>query len=242
MRITIIFIVFALFMEVLCGCNIPVKPTVSELCSKGNYESAYKIANDEEKLLVEAENITAFLSRLVVDSMIAPGSFILRNAYVVYGEEKVLGSAESAVQYISGIDRYGTADSFYVLWNYNTKLNEWECEDIVTGYISTDNENKTLEEAQQNLKHIRAKYKVESIIKYSSNLLPLTSVKNINNLFENDLLWKVELLPIERVHVDATETLSPAEMIEAAVETAEAMRFLTQTAEAPHTVAQTPVP
>lgn len=231
------------FSVIVVACkNIPMKPTVSELCSKGLYEAAYNIANDEEKLTVEAENITAYFSRLIIESMIDPRSFDLRNAWVVYRENKTPGTAEYAVQYFSGANEYGGETNGYALWIFNNKTNEWECDNFITGFKPYNSENPTLYESKENLKYVKSKQKVEEIISYDSNLIPLTSIKNINNLFQNEILMKVELIETERVPITSTLTMSPEEVMEAAIQTVEAERSLTQTTEAPQGDVQTPVP
>lgn len=166
--------------------------SVEDLCARGNYEKAYTKASGAEKNEVLAENVIAYLSMESSDNLKDPLSFSLRDAYYVgsynEGEDRIY---QQAVLYISGTNSYGASVSRYWLWTADEN-GEW-------GMWGTCSNLNLDPDDDDYLISVIAKVIVED-----DNAIKLkkTSVKNINEQFENDTLHQVA--PIDNDNLDTS--------------------------------------
>lgn len=157
--------------------------SVDDLCAQGNYEQAYSKASGDEKLDVVAENVIAVLSEESSDGLKDPSSFVLRNGYY-YGfinDDGELGGY--AVLYLSGNNSYGAAVSNYWLYIYDQD-DGWEYWD---SYSSTSSDSD--DEWWDTLCKSCIETAMSKGVKLSKD-----QVKRINTMFEEDTLYKVELI------------------------------------------------
>ncbi len=158
---------------------------------KADYEKAYSVAfSKDDKKDVSDENIIAHISCDVVEGLKDSSSFVLKDAYIQI-EDGII----RVVLHSSGNNSYGARVSSYQYYKFYesdndfllyTSVSDFEKEEI---YSWDDTEDK-LEKVLNNI----AKEDIKEITNDKSCKLSKDIVNNINTLFENDLLYDIELL------------------------------------------------
>lgn len=174
----------AVVVIILAALVVPkLLVSVEDLCAQGKYEKAYSKASGDEKLIVLAENTIAFLSEESSDKLKDPSSFVLREGYYdcQYQDEEL---TQQAVLHVSGANSYGALVSSYWIYTYDDDTDSWS----IVGTCSSLNVDSDDDEFFDS---VIAKMIIErdSVIKLSKE-----QVKNINTMFENDVLDQVEQL------------------------------------------------
>lgn len=155
--------------------------------AEGNYEKAYNVAEGNEKDAVIKENLIAYLASDIPDGLKNPESFVLRNAW--YDE-----TIQAAVLEVSATNSYGGRVPCYYFffydyeWNQGPSLSDLEDEKIYSWDDYNDIYEKTLNNSVRKI--------MRGIIGDSSLKLEKDSIKNINHLFEEDILDDVKLLDV----------------------------------------------
>lgn len=174
--------------------------SVEGLCAKGDYEKAYKKAKtSKEKEEVLAESNIAYLSYESSEGLKDPSSFVLRDAYYREFINEDGEKSVSAVLYISGNNSYGAAVSSYWYYSYDEDLGEWEYMNSLSSlveeeYSTYDTDDERSEKLYDNL----CIMVIEDIMGDNDTIdLDRASVKNINNLFEQDKLGDIEPIEID---------------------------------------------
>lgn len=191
---TIIIMAISLIVVVaLIITGIKVLPKLlisySELLKEGNYEEAYKKANDKEKTTVCDENLVAYISKEIAENLKDPTSYLLRDAW--YDKEN-----SRIVLYTNGKNSYGASVSSYDYYTYDEDDNKWS---LFTSLSSLSQEriytyaDSSSEKVEKILKNAARKV-VSKIIDDSSLKIDDSSVENVNNLFKENRLKDVNLL------------------------------------------------
>ncbi len=190
-KIILLVILFLGMCGMFFGKILPtLTVTTEDLLVEGNYEEAYKKADASEKEKVEFENLIAYISNQASDSMKNPSSFQLREAWYDKSNNRI-------VLCVNGTNSFGGIVSSYWYYNLNTEKNEYELFATLSSLEtekanSWDDDSEFLEKFAKNA----AKIIVSEIIENDKLKLDDTSVDNINNLFKNGQLKKVQLLNV----------------------------------------------
>lgn len=175
--------IFVLFLATTFFVGVSITSfSIRNLCAQGQYEDAYKKANDKLKTVVEAENVIAYLSGMLLDDSFTENSFVLLNAWY----QTINNSNKVAVLHTQITDRFGTKKDNYALWICDKDRDEWEFYTVVDDLDKEVNSFTLYEQLERSL--------IKLTIENKSTALPKTSVKNINNLYNKDMLDKVVLL------------------------------------------------
>lgn len=174
--------------------------TTDELLASGDYQKAYEKAHDdEEKTIVLAENAAAYACKDVITSLKDPSSFVLREGMYIAEDHIVLE--------VSGKNGFGGYTTSYWVYEYDETLNTFEYACYLSDleeeeYYSFDDYEESLEKLLNNI--YRALIK-DNLSNGRYTFLPEKSIKNINSLFENDLLEDVELIKLPTNHNGTSE-------------------------------------
>lgn len=165
--------------------------SVDAYLAEGNYKKAYSVAKGDEKEEVRKENLIAYLSSGIPENLKDPGSFALRDAWYDQTKQRV-------VLHIAGANSYGATVTSYYYFTYDDEDKEWSLycslSDLDEEKIySWDDTSDMIEKLLYNA----ARKEVREIISRSSLKLDKDAVKNINHLFEEDILDDVKLLDID---------------------------------------------
>lgn len=162
--------------------------SVDDLCAQGNYEKAYSKASGDEKLDVLAENVIACLSMEASDNLKDPSSFVLRDAYYDCQYDAEEGTlSQQAVLYVSGANSYGASVSSYWLYKYDSEDDDWSLWGTCSSLNLDSDDDDYLVSALAKLIVQR-----DEVMKLNKS-----QIKNINTMFENDVLDQVELLDVD---------------------------------------------
>jgi hypothetical protein len=162
-------------------------PTVEKMVAVGNYEKAYDIAKDVDKDTVMQENAIAVVCALSADALKDRSSFELRDAYINDDYSKI-------VLQVAGKNSYGGIVTNYWYYTYDTDDKEFQLWTTYSDlekeeYSKYDDTDEFLEKMLKNMGLDNVKTVIRSGHKLSKN-----SVKNINNLFTEELLDSVDLI------------------------------------------------
>lgn len=167
--------------------NPEVTVSVEELLNQGNYEQAYKNAEDDKKDMVLKENIIAYQCNISAENLKDPDSFNLRNAW--FNDD-----TGEMVLYISGKNGFGGVTSTYWYYTYNedskeyelfVALNDLEDEEV----YSWDDSDEELEKLLNNLARSMIKLMIED-----EHEIDKAIINRINSLHENEKLSEIVLL------------------------------------------------
>lgn len=158
------------------------------LMEQGDYEKAYKHANDEEKSLVLYENIIAKNCAEVKNNLKNPESFKLENVWI---EE----STNSFVLQISGTNSYGGRVTSYYYYTFDDDDNEYELWTNVSDFdeeeiYSFDDADEKLQKLFDNI----WKPIIKEIVRDDSLKISNGITDRINLLNETGLLKDIELI------------------------------------------------
>jgi len=162
-------------------------PNTEKLLAAGKYEQAYNAAPPSDKDRILMENIAATVSSKSANSLKDRSSFELREAW--FGDD-----CSRVVLEVGGKNAYGGIVTNYWYYTYDEDKEEFS---LFTTYTSLEEEKENswddddtkLEKLLKNIFLIT----VKNIIR-DGEKLPKSSVKNINSLFERDLLEDVGLI------------------------------------------------
>lgn len=182
--------VFVIAMVIVAALFLAPKifKSPEDYIAVGNYEQAYNVAKGDAREAIVKENLIAFISKDIPDSLKDPSSFSLREAW--YDEVD-----QAIVLYVSGANSYGAKISNY--WYYTCDSDDGVYELYVTLSSLEKEETKSWDDESDVLMKIlenAARDRVKRMIADSSLKLDKTSIQNINKLFEEGLLEEVELL------------------------------------------------
>lgn len=166
--------------------------SVEDLCAKGEYQKAYERAEGDEKTAVLMENAVAVQCTFVAENLKDPSSFQLREGYCHYEE-----SYKCIILYVSAANSYGARVSEYWFFDWDVNSDGWKFKDCVSGLEEEEvydfyDEEERYEIMLDNIMRSLIKVWISSDTKIDD-----ASVDRINDLFEADLLDKVELIETE---------------------------------------------
>lgn len=192
-RKVILFAAIAVVAVALLGVFLLPKLFVSaeDLMAEGDYEKAYSVASGDERDEVLNENLIAYLCIEVADGLKDRSSFELRDAWYDKSDQRIVlqvGGKNSVGGVVTNFWYY-TYDSDSQEYGLYCTVSDLDEEEI----YSWDDVSESLEKMLYN----SARETISEIISDSSIKLSKTSVKNINNLFQNDLLDSVELIVVD---------------------------------------------
>ena len=156
--------------------------------SLGEYQKAYNEANADERKSILLENMIAYVAKDIPDSLKDPESFSLRDAWFDRNEKEM-------VLYVSGANSFGATTSSYWYYIYDDDKREYQLYVTLSDLeeeeeYSWDDSSEKLEKMLKNF----ARDDVKEIIANNSYKLSKDGIKNINHLFEEDILENVKLL------------------------------------------------
>lgn len=188
----IALIVVIAIAVIFVGVKVLPKIFISteKLLAKGQYEKAYKNAKDSEKENIAKENLIAVLCNDVIENYKDPSSFDLRDAWIDEDKKVVVmktGGKNSYGGVVFSYD-YFTYDEADKKYEFYCSLSSLQKED----YSKYDDYDESLEKILKNA----ARTVVSEVIKKDKYKLSDDSIDNINNLFKQDLLDRVQLLNI----------------------------------------------
>lgn len=190
--------ILPILLGILAVCGIAVYLLVTiflnpqHYIEKGDYQTAYKVANAESKEYVLRENIIAVVSSDCVDSLKDSASFELREAYISFKD-----SSKGIVLKVAANNSYGNQVINYWYYTYDKDDAEYSLYTSFSDFdeektYSWDNSSERIEKLLKNLAKTTAKTIISNGYKIKDE-----SVDNINQLFENDILDDVRLLDVE---------------------------------------------
>lgn len=188
--LTIIIIFFSFFAALY---KIGVFKTADEYLKEGDYISAYKKANGDKKNLIYMENLFAYICKDIPSNLKDPTSFKLRNIYFDENDKKIVFE-------IGAKNSFGGTTINYWYYTYNEDENKYTLYTTFSSleketiYEYADSSSEKLEKALKNVILID----VKDIISKSNNKVDNNIIKNINDLFEKDLLNNVILIQEEK--------------------------------------------
>lgn len=189
-------IIAAVVAVVIIAAGVLVAPkifvSVEGLCAQGRYIEAYEKASGSEKDEVLAENIIAVLSEEASDELKDPDSFVLREGYYrpFINNDGNLGGY--VVLYASGSNSFGAAVSNYMAFTWTPEDQEW----TYWGSLSSLDADINTEDWEDMLVKIVVEAAIEDGMKISKD-----QVENINKQFEENTLYKVELIDYDSIDV-----------------------------------------
>ena len=159
---------------------------------KGDYQTAYKIANSSAKEDVLRENIIAVISEDCIDSLKDSSSFELRDAWI-----RVNDSSKVIILQVAANNSYGNKVVNYWYYFYDKEDKEYSLYTTFSDFseeksYSWDDSSEKLEKALKNLAKTTAKTVMSDGIKIKDE-----SIDNINQLFANDILEDIDLIDAE---------------------------------------------
>ena len=159
---------------------------------KGDYQTAYKIANSSAKEDVLRENIIAVISEDCIDSLKDSSSFELRDAWI-----RVNDSSKVIILQVAANNSYGNKVVNYWYYSYDKEDKEYSLYTTFSDFseeksYSWDDSSEKLEKALKNLAKTTAKTVMSDGIKIKDE-----SIDNINQLFANDILEDIDLIDAE---------------------------------------------
>ncbi len=188
--IKIIIVAVIALAVIVAGAVVAPKlfKSTSDYLAMGDYEKAYSVAKGDEKEDVLVENLIAFVAKDVPDTLKDPSSFSLRDVWFDSANQRI-------VLYVSGANSYGATASSYRYYTYDEDDGEYSLYASLSDLdeeetYSWDDASEMLDKMLRN----SARRTVIEIIGNSSMKLDKVSIKNINNLFEQDILDSIELL------------------------------------------------
>lgn len=165
---------------------------VSTSLSNGNYKTAYffKIGSKEE---IVRENEVAYICEDIVNSLKDPSSFELREAW--YDDED-----DSYVFSIGANNSYGAKIQNYWYYTYDEDDHEYQLWTTLSDFdeektYSWDDSSDIIEKVLKNA----AKRVVKEIVRDDSLKLDDSICDNINQLFDEGKLKKIELLDVNKI-------------------------------------------
>lgn len=189
-KIKIIIIIFLILIAIgFIVSKIAPKIFISteEILATGDYQQAYEKEKDiNKKYQIAQENLIAVLCNEIIDSYKDPSSFELRDAWI--DEETVVIKA-------GGKNSYGGVVFSYSYYTYDEDDKEYQLYCSLSSlekeeYYSFDDYEDKIEKMLKNV----ARSVVSELIRKDDKQLNNESIKNINNLFKNDLLDSVKIL------------------------------------------------
>lgn len=187
----VIILVVAIIL-IFIGIKVAPKIFVSTetLLEQGEYEKAYKKAKGNEKQKIANENLIAVLCKDVIEAYKDPSSFDLRDAWIDTDKKVV-------VMKTGGKNSYGGIVFSYDYFTYDEKENKYEYYCSLSSlqkeeYSRYDDYDESLEKILKNA----ARSVVSEVIKKDKYKLSNDNIKNINNLFKQDLLDSIQLLNV----------------------------------------------
>ena len=177
---------------IFIGVKVVPKIFVSteKLLATGQYEKAYKNAKDSEKEDIAKENLIAVLCNDVIENYKDPSSIDLRDAWIDEGKKLVVlktGGKNSYGGVVFSYD-YFTYDETEKKYEFYCSLSSLQKED----YSKYDDYDESIEKVLKNA----ARTVVSEVIRKDKYKLSDDSIDNINNLFKQDLLDRVQLLNV----------------------------------------------
>jgi len=169
--------------------KIGIFKTADDYLKEGNYESAYKKARGEKKDLIYKENLLAYMCKNIVSDLKDPSSFKLRDVYYAEDDKKIVFE-------IGAKNSYGGLVVNYWYYTYDEDKQEYI---LYTTFSSLEKQtiykyaDSSSEKIEKTLKNLALSY-VKEIMSKSANRVEESIVKNINYLFEKELLNNVTLI------------------------------------------------
>lgn len=184
--LTVIILIFVTFIGLY---KIGIFKTADEYLKEGNYISAYKKARGDKKDLIYKENQLAYICKDIVNDLKDPSSFKLRNVYYDEDDKKIVFE-------IGAKNSYGASVVNYWYYTYNEDKHEYT---LYTTFSSLEKQtiykyaDSSSEKMEKTLKNLVLDY-VKEIMSNSTNKVEESIIKNINYLFEKELLNNVTLI------------------------------------------------
>ena len=183
-------LIVVIILAVIFITNILPKLTITykELMQEGKFQEAYDKAKNNEKQEVLDENLIAYLSKDLIEDLKDPTSFSLNRVYK---------TSDKLVLMVNAKNSYGASVLNYYYYTYSDTKNKFElfCSlsdlEQETIYKYADNYDEKLEKTLKNA----ARTVVKGIINNDSNRIDDSIIDDINNLFKNNGLRNIELLP-----------------------------------------------
>lgn len=200
--VKIIIAVIAVIAIIVAGIVIVPKLFVSvdELCAQGNYVKAYDKAKTTEQKKVADENLVAFICDMCVDSLKDSKSFELRNAWIEKGTNDDGNPICQIVLTVAANNSYGNTVINYWMYSWDNEDREYQ---YIASYSSLSEEStyswQDSDEKLEVLLNNLFKSRISDIMSNSSNKISSSSIDNINNLFEQDILKSVKLLDVNKL-------------------------------------------
>lgn len=186
-------IIVVIILAIIFITNIlpKLKITYKDLMLEGKFQEAYDKAKDNEKQEVLDENLISYLSIEIIENLKDPTSYYLNRAYK---------SADKLVLMVNAKNSYGASVLNYYYYTYSDEKNQYElyCSlsdlEEETIYKYADDYEEKLEKTLNNA----ARKVIRRIINNDSNRIDSSIIDDINNLFKNNTLKNIELLPANK--------------------------------------------
>lgn len=169
---------------------IPFKKSAADYLAEGDYAMAYQTSEDaQEKRKIFAENVLAHLSLETSDSLKNPDSFVLRKGYHYAWQNEDGSIGQYGVIYSSGTNSFGGTITSYFVWVFSAEDEKWE----YWGSAST-----TADDDDDDTYDILVKIILNKAIDKGVEI-DRSQVKHINDQFEAETLYLVELIPQDKI-------------------------------------------